>query len=164
MNFLVFLGSSIYFLVPFWVNQPNCSYPLLILSVFSLSLFLTQSLSDCRYMSLLTALGEFFCCLTRNGFWASSSCFFFVIVCVWIWRSQTVVLSVSVYVRIPLYFFWGEVTFFWYGHLKLCCLFLWCKQSVIPRRPNVFSGRRGKWVGSAFIACKQRPAGRWHRL
>ena len=61
MNVLVFLGSSLYFLVPFWGCLHYCSYLLLIPSVLSLSLLNSRSVKLQRSVSLLTSLGEFSC-------------------------------------------------------------------------------------------------------
>lgn len=75
------------------------------------------------------------------------------------------------YARITLCIFWGGVTiYFWCGSLKICCLFLWCEQAVIPRMLSVFSRRRRQWTGPAVHAWslgsqqQQGPAGRQQRL
>ena len=121
-----------------------------------------------KSVSLCAALGELSSSLPGNGFWACSSCLYFSI-SVSLGKPNCSLGGLLLYKRTPLCF-WGVTVYFRCESLDICCLFLWCKQAVIPRVLSLFPGRRRQWVGRVVGAWllgsyqQQGPAGRWCRL
>ena len=106
--------------------------------------------------------------LTRNVFWASSSCLCFSF-SVSLGKPKCSLGGLLLCKSTCLYFV-GVAIYFWPGSLNIICLFLQCEQAIIPRMLSGFLCRRRQWVGLVvsawFLGSQQQqgPEGRWSRL
>ena len=122
-------------------------------SIFNTSLLNSVSVRLQRSVSLLTALSEFSCSFNWESFLSFFVLLVFFFFCEF-GEAKLLSCKANSMQEYPFVFFgWGKVTIYlWCESLSLCCLFLWCKHSVVPKMLSVFSGRRRQWVGPAVSA------------